>query len=204
MISRVLLIVAFSFTACGTALTHATASGTVDVSSFGTPAPSSVLALAEDGTLVSATLGADGTFSLPLAVDHLWSLRLGNDANDSWPLALARVGHFDRALQVSGPTTVKLGTVWLPPRDADVTRVPQAQSDRCPAGRLDDGTPCAVMEATVSCADGPERPAEDPTSLLLGTGTLDQLPGASTGTSYAVPSFVPPPIIWLCPGQTPL
>lgn len=159
-----------------------------------------VEAQGDDGTLHVTTLTDDGTFDLEVPPEGTWSLRIVGAA--VWPVALARQGHFDRALITQGRATGRLGTLWVP-SSAEVTRVLLANEATCVEGRLTDGGACAVLEALVSCADGPQRPLDDPPSLLLGTGTLAELPGTSAGVRYAVSARVPPPILWEC-GELPL
>ncbi|MFZ5445171.1 MAG: hypothetical protein ACOZQL_34595 [Myxococcota bacterium] len=178
---------------------HAHATGQLDLASFPAPPPDGVEALSSDGERRQTALAADGRFDLPLTLEKTWSFRVTFSSGGGYPLALARDGHFDRALVADGRVAADLGTVWLPPAGSDVTRVPESDAARCVAGRLDSGAPCAVLEALTSCADGPTRPTDDPTSLLLGTGTLGELPGAARGVRYALPSHVPPPILWECP-----
>jgi hypothetical protein len=177
--------------------------GRLDRASFPLGAPTHLEAIADDGTTLRAELADTGTFELPLTLRQTWALRFSTDGGPSFPLALARPGHFDRGVIVQGRAEARLGVVWLPPPETpEVTRLVESQAARCLDGRLEDQTPCAVIESLVSCADGPPRPLEDPTSLLLGVGSLRELPGAGDGVRYVVASWVPPPILWECPAPT--
>lgn len=181
----------------------ARAVGVVELSSFAPPLPTGVEARADDGEVRVAPLQSGGGFSLALSADKAWSFRVIFEGGAGHPLAIPRTGHFDRAIVSGGRVDANFGTIWLPPPTADVTRVNEQDGASCAGGRLEDGTPCTVMEALVSCADGPARPVDDPTTLLLGTGALADLPGADRGTRYVVPSRAPPPILWECPALQP-
>jgi hypothetical protein len=185
----------------GAALSNpsARATGTVDLSTFPTPPPNEVRATSDDGEVRTGAIASDGSFQVDLGPDQVWSFRVTFAAGGGYPIALPRTGHFDRGLETQGRAPAVLGTIWLPPAGSDVTRVFEANAASCPDGRASDGSPCAVLESLVTCADGPARPTDDPTGLVLGTGTLGDLPGASGGMRYALPSHVPPPILWECP-----
>jgi hypothetical protein len=193
------LLMALGLAACGSGgETKARALGTVDLSSFEAPRPVAFEARADDDEVQLAALDKSGAFSLALSPDQTWSFRvvIENDAGVS--LAIPRRGHFDRAVVSAGRVDANFGTIWLPPPSSDVARVAPKDAATCEAGRLQDGTPCAVLEALVSCAEGPPAPVTDSTTLLLGTGALSDLPGSSRGRRYVVPSRSPPPILWEC------
>lgn len=186
---------------CGGSGASAHATGTVAAQGFPVTAVR-FEARSTQGEVSGVALGADGAFDVPLALERTWTFHVIDANGVEYPVALPRDGHYDRGLVSSGRVEARLGTVWLPPQSIDVTRVPEREGAQCVDGQKD-GTPCAVLEALVSCADGPARPVEDPTSLLLGTGVLSDLPGTDRGVKYAVPSRVPPPILWECPPQQP-
>ena len=192
--STVLLIL----TGCGAGVRpSAHLTGHLELASFPAPAPTALEATDDQGEVRTTTLGADGAFDLKLDPEQTWTFRVTSETG-GYPVALPRLGHFDRGLVTEGPVEARLGRVWLPDAGSDVTRVQQSEAASCPDGQLESGAACAVLEALVSCADGPARPVEDPTSLWLGAGTLGDLPGAQAGVRYAVPSHVPPPILWEC------
>jgi hypothetical protein len=187
--------------ACGSPsgpLAHVT--GQVDLSTFPQPTPTSVEATDQDGHLKPGTLSEDGRFDLRLAPDHTWSFRVVFEGG-GYPIALPREGHFDRALVAMGQVEAPLGEVWLPPAGSSVTALPQSESARCPAGRLEDGTPCAVDQVQLTCTDFSRAAGPAPAGLLLGNGSLADLPGAARGVRYAIPSRVPPPVVMECTGQ---
>lgn len=189
------------FAACGSQARHARVTGRIDVGSFEST-PNRVEALGDDGAYEETSLEPSGAFALAVGLENVWSLRVVTDRG-AHPIALSRRGHFDRGFIAQGRAEARLGTVWLPTADTDVTRLDEREAGGCIEGRLADGSPCAVLEALSSCADGPRRPTDDPTALLLGTGALRELPGAQAGVRYAISSHVPPPILWECP-DTPL
>ncbi|MFT3707263.1 MAG: hypothetical protein QM817_06315 [Archangium sp.] len=206
--SRILLF-AFvaALAACGSTTSSGPAThllGRVNSSSFPLEAPVAIEASSDDGRVVRAELAADGSFDLALGVDGTWELRVFLPNGGGHQIAIAREGHFDRGFVTQGVVTARLGVVWLPPAGTtDVWRITEEKGDTCVEGRLADGSACVVVEAIVSCADGPRRPTDDPTSLLLGAGEFVDLPGSERGVRYALASRAPPPILYECPPLTP-
>jgi hypothetical protein len=206
MARSTLLVLVPLLAACGgTSSTPAThLQGRVATSSFPLEPPVAVGGNSDDGRTVRADLAADGSFDLPLGVDGVWELRVFLSNGGSHQIALARDGHFDRALVTQGVVTARLGVVWLPPAGTtDVVRLTESQGSECVEGKLSDGSACVVVEAIVTCADGPRQPIDDPTSLLLGAGAFADLPGSERGVRFALASRTPPPTLYECPAPTP-
>lgn len=185
--------------ACGAAPTTTpglvTITGQVDDATF--PAPVTlVTARSDQGGHVSVAPTA-GAFTLPVQPGAVWAL--GVEAADAgFALALPRPGHFDRALLVeAGGRPLDLGLVRLAgPTPGELVLVPEASPAGCAAGLTPDGGWCAVEQAQGSCSlMGGSVSAAD---LVLGYGTLADLPGASRGARFAVPSQVPPPVTGGC------
>ncbi|MGV3620802.1 MAG: hypothetical protein ACO1OB_08290 [Archangium sp.] len=141
--------------------------------------------LADDGAGHSAAIDDGGGFELEVELQQAWSLRVARSDGTVVPIALARAGHFDRALMAQGRVTVALGEVWAPS-----TREVRRVFDRQPC--VDDAS-CVWLEPLVTCADGPTHRVQTP-SLFLSAELPD---------GYAVTSRAPPALLWEC-APTPL